>query len=80
MLYLNRRLGESVLIIDRRSGEILATVCVEMLLPGSVRLGFEAESHIQFQRDNMKRQAPVQSTNEGLRNEEASEEDTRGNR
>lgn len=55
MLMLTRKRGESVDLVDRSSGAVLATVTtLEFLADASVRLGFTAPPHIAIIRDNAK--------------------------
>lgn len=52
MLILTRKRGEAVDIIDRASGNVLATVTVMQVVGSVVRLGFEAPRSVQILRDN----------------------------
>jgi sRNA-binding carbon storage regulator CsrA len=53
MLILTRRKNEAVDLIDRQTGEVLATVTVLEFLPNNViRLGFEALPSMRIVRDN----------------------------
>lgn len=65
MLILTRREAECVYLIDRDTGEVVATVKVLSVTPfGVVRLGFDAPDSIQILRDNIKDMTHEQITDD----------------
>lgn len=68
MLILTRKQGESIDLVDKRSGEIIASVMVLAFLPnGIVRLGFDADSNINIIRDDMIKEKESGNQNESVR-------------
>ena len=62
MLFLMRSVGESVILKDTRSGEVLAIVKITGILPNEVRIGFDAPKHIEIARDDARPRAPRVTT------------------
>ena len=59
MLILTRHHGESIDLLDRETGEIIATIRVmSVSAQGNVRLGFEAPDWVQILRDNAIKEVP----------------------
>lgn len=63
MLIITRRRGQATDIIDRNTGQVLATVLVMHVMGGEVRLGFEAADHIRFVRDNARKRDDIDPLN-----------------
>jgi len=53
MLVLSRRVGESVVLRDRDTNEVVATVKVAMVDGSKVRLGFDAPMSIRIDREEI---------------------------
>ena len=65
MLRLTRREGESVKLIDRYTGKVIATVVlIEFLEGGSARLGFDAPYNVQILRDDARLKTRVKPPQE----------------
>ena len=59
MLILTRHHGEAIDLLDRETGEIIATIRVmSVSAQGNVRLGFEAPDWVQILRDNAIKEVP----------------------
>jgi len=55
VLILTRKRGESIDLVRRATGEVIASIVVREFLPnGIIRIGIEAGQEIAVYRDNMK--------------------------